>query len=61
MVCGDLFIYCIAITTGWYEKCLLCGYQRDVPYIIAETGGRLNVNFLMGVIGLYEKFRANGT
>ena len=34
---GDLFIQ--RETDGWYEECLLCGYQRDVSDIVAVTNG----------------------
>ena len=32
---GDLFIQ--RETDGWYEECLLCGYQRDVSNVVAAT------------------------
>jgi hypothetical protein len=32
---GDLFIQ--RETDGWYEECLLCGYQRDVSDVVATT------------------------
>jgi hypothetical protein len=34
---GDLFIQ--RETDGWYEECLLCGYQRDVSDIVAASAG----------------------
>jgi len=34
---GDLFIQ--RETDGWYEECLLCGYQRDVSSLVAATAG----------------------
>ncbi len=37
---GDLFIQ--RETDGWYEECLLCGYQRDVSDIVA-TGGQIKI------------------
>jgi DNA-directed RNA polymerase subunit M/transcription elongation factor TFIIS len=30
---GDLYIQ--RETDGWYEECLLCGYQRDVSKLVA--------------------------
>jgi DNA-directed RNA polymerase subunit M/transcription elongation factor TFIIS len=32
---GDLFIQ--RETDGWYEECLLCGYQRDVSDLVSVT------------------------
>jgi ribosomal protein S27AE len=34
---GDLFIQ--REVDGWYEECLLCGYQRDVSDLVAATTG----------------------
>ncbi len=43
---GDLFIQ--RETDGWYEECLLCGYQRDVSNIIAaKQGNQLKVRAQM--------------
>jgi len=34
---GDLFIQ--RETDGWYEECLLCGYQHDVSNIVSVSAG----------------------
>ena len=38
---GDLFIQ--RETDGWYEECLLCGYQRDVSDLVVATAGHVRV------------------
>ncbi len=39
---GDLFIQ--RETDGWYEECLLCGYQRDVSNLITvNTSGQVKI------------------
>jgi len=39
---GDLFIQ--RETDGWYEECLLCGYQRDVSNLVTvSTGGQVKI------------------
>jgi len=39
---GDLFIQ--RETDGWYEECLLCGYQRDVSNLVTVgTGGQVKI------------------
>jgi DNA-directed RNA polymerase subunit M/transcription elongation factor TFIIS len=34
---GDLIIQ--RETDGWYEECLLCGYQHDVSNIVSVSAG----------------------
>lgn len=36
---GDLFIQ--RETDGWYEECLLCGYQRDVSDLVTTVAGHV--------------------
>jgi ribosomal protein S27AE len=49
---GDLFIQ--RETDGWYEECLLCGYQRDVSDIVSKTaGGQIVVKGQVQNKGLY--------
>lgn len=38
---GDLFIQ--RETDGWYEECLLCGYQRDVSNLVTVAGGQVKI------------------
>ena len=39
---GDLFIQ--RETDGWYEECLLCGYQKDVSNLVTVgAGGRIKI------------------
>ena len=39
---GDLFIQ--RETDGWYEECLLCGYQRDVSNLVTvNTLGQVKI------------------
>lgn len=39
---GDLFIQ--RETDGWYEECLLCGYQRDISGLVTVgAGGRVTM------------------
>ncbi|MBN1643449.1 MAG: hypothetical protein JW856_01315 [Dehalococcoidales bacterium] len=45
---GDLFIQREA--DGWYEECLLCGYQKDVSrFITVGTGGQIKINSQLAV------------
>jgi len=40
---GDLFIQ--RETEGWYEGCLLCGYERDVSNLVTvNTVGAIKIN-----------------
>lgn len=42
---GDLYIQ--RETDGWYEDCLLCGYQRDVSNLVTvNTVGQIKVKNL---------------
>jgi len=34
---GDLYIN--EETDGWYERCLLCGYVRDITHILLKHQG----------------------
>jgi hypothetical protein len=52
---GDLFIQ--RETDGWYEECLLCGYQHDVSDIVA-VGGQLKVKGQLQSNNLYTNVRA---
>jgi DNA-directed RNA polymerase subunit M/transcription elongation factor TFIIS len=39
---GDLFIQ--RETDGWYEECLLCGYQKDVSNLVTvNTKGQVKI------------------
>ena len=37
---GDLYIN--EETDGWYERCLLCGYVRDITHILLKHQGAGN-------------------
>lgn len=40
---GDLFIQ--RETDGWYEGCLLCGYERDVSNLVTINAiGEIKIN-----------------
>ena len=40
---GDLFIQ--RETDGWYEECLLCGYEKDVSNLVTlNTVGQVKIN-----------------
>ena len=40
---GDLFIE--HDTDGWYEECLLCGYERDISNLVTESSvGQVKIN-----------------
>ena len=40
---GDLFIQ--HETDGWYEECLLCGYERDISNLVTESSvGQVKIN-----------------
>jgi len=55
---GDLFIQ--RETDGWYEECLLCGYQRDVSNIVsAGAAGQINVKGQLAEKRLYTNVRPN--
>jgi len=56
---GDLFIQ--RETDGWYEECLLCGYQRDVSDIVSvTTGGQVKVkDQLETKPGIYNNTHTN--
>ena len=52
---GDLFIQ--RETDGWYEECLLCGYQKDVSSLITVgTGGQIKIK---GQLAVGQKLYAN--
>lgn len=55
---GDLFIQ--RETDGWYEECLLCGYQRDVSdSVAAGAAGQINVKGQLAEKRLYTNVRPN--
>jgi ribosomal protein S27AE len=54
---GDLFIQ--RETDGWYEECLLCGYQRDVSDIVTINGGKITVKGELESKRLYTNVRSN--
>jgi len=54
---GDLFIQ--RETDGWYEECLLCGYQRDVSDIVTISGGKITVKGELASKRLYTNVRSN--
>ena len=55
---GDLFIQ--RETDGWYEECLLCGYQHDVSNIVvASTDGQIKINGQLADKRLYTNVRSN--
>jgi hypothetical protein len=55
---GDLFIQ--RETDGWYEECLLCGYQRDVSGLISvTTGGQIKIKSQVEAKRLYTNVRPN--
>jgi len=54
---GDLYIQ--RETDGWYEECLLCGYQHDVSALVAMSAGKLKVKAQVETKNLYANVRAN--
>lgn len=55
---GDLFIQ--RETDGWYEECLLCGYQHDVSDVVsAGTTGQINVKGQLTEKRLYTDVRSH--
>jgi Zn ribbon nucleic-acid-binding protein len=55
---GDLFIQ--RETDGWYEECLLCGYQHDVSNIVvASTDGQIKIKGQLADKRLYTNVRSN--
>jgi Zn ribbon nucleic-acid-binding protein len=55
---GDLFIQ--RETDGWYEECLLCGYQHDVSDIVAAGAiSQINVKGQLTEKRLYTSVRSN--
>jgi DNA-directed RNA polymerase subunit M/transcription elongation factor TFIIS len=50
---GDLFIQ--RETDGWYEECLLCGYQRDISNVVSVTaGGQIKIKGQLENKNLYN-------
>ena len=55
---GDLFIQ--RETDGWYEECLLCGYQRDVSnLVVKDTAGKITIKGQLADKRLYTSVRSD--
>ena len=55
---GDLFIQ--RETDGWYEECLLCGYQHDVSDIVAaNSANRISIKGQLADKKPYPNVRSN--